>query len=97
MPVVTIRGLVFDVTCIDSDLPGLLFGGTVNILIRHRLRPTFLTQYLRDGLCQRRLAVIDVSDRPDVHMWLRPVKVHSKGPGRRKLKDVSLVTVGEGR
>jgi hypothetical protein len=86
--IVTIRSLIFDVGRVDGNLPCLLFGGAVNVLVGHGLRPPLLAKDFRNGLRQRRLTVIDVADRPNVHMWLRSIEVHGKAPSR-KVKDVT--------
>src|SRR5262245_8953246 len=43
--------------------------------IPHRHRPDLRVQHLRDRRRQRRLPVIDVPNRPHVHVRLRPIKL----------------------
>ena len=72
--VVPRQGLVLYVGGVDGDLPSLLLGGPVDVLVRQGLRPTLLGQDLRDGLGESRLAVIDVPYRSDVHVRLVPIE-----------------------
>jgi hypothetical protein len=48
----------------------LLLGRVVDLLEALRLAPHLLGQDLRDGSRQGRLAVVDVTDRADVHVRL---------------------------
>ena len=45
-----------------------------DLVERHKRRPALLRQYLGNRRRQRRLAVIDVTDRPDIAVRLRPLK-----------------------
>src|SRR2546429_1978255 len=52
--------------------PPLALRGLRNLVIRHkRRRPALLRRHLRQRRRQRRLAVVDVTDRPHVAMRLR--------------------------
>ncbi len=59
--VVTRVGLVFNVCGRDRDTTSLLFGRAVNLVIRFEV-----AKVLRDRRRQRRLAVVNVTDRADV-------------------------------
>jgi len=67
---VTIIRFVFDVGRVDGDLARLLLRRAIDVLVCHGLGISLLGQHLRDGLRQRRLPVVDVSDGPDVHVRL---------------------------
>ena len=45
-----------------------------HLVIRHELRPPLVRRHLRQGRRQRRLPVIDVPDRPHVHVRFRTIK-----------------------
>ena len=60
--------LILNMTRINRNLPCLLLRSLINILVRHILRPSKLTQNFGYTLCQRGLTVIDVSDGTDVDM-----------------------------
>ena len=68
--VVTVCGLVLDVTGVDGDLPGLLLRRPVYVLVAHGGAPSFLGQDLGDRLGESGLAVIDVADGADVDVGL---------------------------
>ena len=53
----------------------LLLRRLVDLVVGGERRPAGLRQYLRDRRRQRRLAVIDMPDRPDIAMRLRPTKL----------------------
>ncbi len=73
--VVPVRGLVLHVRGRDRDAALPLFRSVVNRVERtKRVLRVVLRQHLRDRRRQRRLAVINVPDRPHVHVRLRPVK-----------------------
>ena len=86
MAVVTVLSLVLNVASVDGDLPGLLFGGTVDIFIAHRFTPTLFTQDFRQGLCQRRLSVVDMTDRSDVDVRFGPIEIRSETTSRYTLE-----------
>src|SRR6266852_2414236 len=50
----------------------LLLRRLVDLVVRRELRLALLRQYLGDRRRQRRLAVVHVTNRPDVAMRLRP-------------------------
>ena len=69
--VVTVGRLVLDVRDLDGDASGLLFRGLVDLVERdERHVRVGLGKDLRDGGCERGLAVVDVAHRPDVDMGL---------------------------
>ena len=72
--VVPRRRLVLDVGGVDRDTARFFFRRGVNGFIRHRLRSPALRQNRRNRRCQARLAVVHVTDCPDVHMGLVTVK-----------------------
>jgi hypothetical protein len=73
--VVPVRRLILDVRRGNRDAARLLFRSVVDRIERpeHDLRVVLL-QYLRDRRRQRRLAVVDVTNRPYVAVRLRPFK-----------------------
>ena len=75
MRVVAVGGLVLHVRGGDGDAPLPLFRCIVNAVERpeHDLGIVLL-QHLGDGRRQRGLAVIDVPDRPHVHVRLGAIK-----------------------
>ena len=75
MSVVTILRLVLHVSRRDRDPALALLGSLVDLVERHELRQTLRSQRLRDRCRQRRLAVIHVTNRPDVHVRLRALKL----------------------
>src|SRR6185369_11182561 len=82
-------GLVLDVGRVDGDAAGLLLRGLVDLVEGHELRRARLGQHLGDRGGQRRLAVIDVPDRPDVAVRLGPLEL--------RLRHRSLLRVVAGR
>ena len=76
MRVVTVRRRVLHVRRRDRDAPLTLLRRVVDRVERaHRVRRVVLRHHLRDRSRQRRLPVVDVTDRPDVHVRLRPVEL----------------------
>ena len=74
--VVTVRRLVLHVRRRDRDAALTLFRRVVNRVERtEAVLRVVLAQNLRDRRRQRRLAVIDVTNRPNVHVRLTPVKL----------------------
>src|SRR5215210_1039420 len=74
--VVTVLRLVLDVRRVDRDAALLLLRGVVDLLERPDGRAAdLLRQHLRDRGGERRLAVVDVTDRADVKMRLRPLEL----------------------
>jgi hypothetical protein len=68
--VVPVLGLVLDVRGRDRDAAFLLLGGVVDLLEALRFGAAFGGERLGDRGRQRRLAVVDVTDRADVHVRL---------------------------
>src|ERR1700730_14253267 len=69
--IVPVRRLVLDVRGRDRDAARLLFRSVVDRFERPHLRAAVpLIQHLGDGRGQRRLAVVDVTDGPNVDMRL---------------------------
>ena len=69
--VVPVLGLILHVRRRDRDAARLLFRRLVDLIKGHKLHfRIVLRQHLRDRCRQRRLAVIHVPDRPDVHVRL---------------------------
>jgi hypothetical protein len=70
MGVVTVVRLVFHMRRRDRDPAGLFLGRAVDLVIRLEI-----AEILRDRRRQRRLAVVNVTDRADVHMRLVTFKL----------------------
>ena len=70
MGIVALLGLVLDVGGRDRDAARLLFRRLVDLVIGGERRPAGLRQNLGDRGRQRRLAMVDVTDRADVAMRL---------------------------
>ena len=68
--VVTVLGLVLDVRGGDRDPAFLLLGSVVDLLEAAGFGAPVLRQHSRDGSGQRRLAMVDVTDGPDVDVRL---------------------------
>src|SRR6185295_1902552 len=68
--VMALVGLVLDVRGGDGDPALLLLRSVVDLLEALGFAALRLGQHLRDGSGQRRLAVVDVTDRADVDMRL---------------------------
>src|SRR6266702_2784618 len=75
MRVVPLLRLVLDMRRRNRDPARLLLRRLVNLVVRRVRRPARLRQYLRDRRRQRRLAMIDMANRPNVAMRLRPLKL----------------------
>ena len=91
MRVVPVLGLVLDVRGVDRDPARLLLRRLVDLVVGRELRPTRLRADLRDRRRQRRLAMVDVTDRADVRMRLRPRKLLL---GHRRLLSSALASCG---
>ena len=74
MGVVPLLGLVLDVRDGDGDAALALLGSLVDLVERREVGQALLGQHLGDGRRERGLAVIDVPDRPDVHVRLVPLE-----------------------
>src|SRR4029450_5771167 len=68
--VVTVLRLVLDVRRVDRDAAGLLLGCVVDRLEAAGGTAGLLCENARDRRGERRLAVVDVTDRADVQMRL---------------------------
>src|SRR5215213_4433874 len=81
--VVTVLRLVLHVRGGDRDAALLLLRSVVDLLEAARLAAVLLGQHLSNGRGQRRLAVVDVPDRADIHMRLIALELllrHSELP-----------------
>jgi hypothetical protein len=74
MGVVPLVGLVLHMRGRNGDAARFLFRCLVDLIIGGERGTAFLGQHLGDGGRQRGLAVIDVTDGPDVAMRLRPLE-----------------------
>ena len=72
--VVALVGLVFDVRGRDRDAARLLFRRLVDLVIGRERRTARLRQNLGDRRRQRRLAMVDVTDRADIAVRLVAVE-----------------------
>jgi hypothetical protein len=68
-------GLVLDVTDVNGDTTRFFFRRVVNIIVLHPLGLPLQTKHLGDGSGERGLAVIDVTNRPDIDMGLVTFKL----------------------
>jgi hypothetical protein len=68
--IVPVLGLVLDVRSGDRDPAFLLLGRVVDLREGAGFRASALSQDCRDGSGQRRLAMVDVTDGPDVDVRL---------------------------
>ncbi|TXT48884.1 MAG: Uncharacterized protein FD137_859 [Spirochaetes bacterium] len=66
--IVAVLGLVFQMPGIDSDTAGFLFRCVVDVVELEGLVSELAGAVLGDGGAERRLSVVDVSDRTNVHM-----------------------------
>jgi hypothetical protein len=73
--VVTVLRLVLDVRRVDRDAAGLLLGRVVDRLEAPGRAAGLLGENARDRRGQRRLAVVDVTDRADVEMRLAALEL----------------------
>src|SRR4051812_7772044 len=75
--VVALLRLVLDVRRVDRDAAGLLLGSVVDLLeaLDGRGAADALREHLRDRSRQRRLAMVDVTDGPDVEVRLRALEL----------------------
>ena len=73
--VVAVRGLVFDMRGRNRDAARLLFRRLVDLVIGRVRRTAGFRQNLGDRRRQRRLAMVDVTDRPDIAMRLVTFKL----------------------
>src|SRR3954453_108119 len=73
--VVAVVGLVLDVRRRDRDAARLLLRRVVDLLEGAGLTAVLLGEHLGDRSGQRRLAVVDVTDGPDIDMRLVPLEL----------------------
>ncbi|OIQ76955.1 hypothetical protein GALL_413550 [mine drainage metagenome] len=72
--VVPVGGLVFDVRGVDRDAARLLFGRRIDLVVGLGFAPELRRQHRGNGRRQRGLAMINVTNRPHVHVRLGPLK-----------------------
>ena len=70
MGVVPVLGLVFDVGGVDGDAAGFFFRGRIDLVVGLGFAAVQLAQHGRQSCRQGGLAMIDVPDRPHVHVRL---------------------------
>src|SRR5215210_5535247 len=75
MGVVARLALVLHVGGGDRDAARFLLGRLVNLVVRHELTPVGLGHHLGQGRRERRLAMVHVTDRAHVHVWLGSLKL----------------------
>ena len=73
--IVTVVRLILNVCRVDRDAALALLRSLIDVRIVLELRIALLGENLRDRSRQRRLAVVDVTDRADVDMGLAAVKL----------------------
>src|SRR5262249_13245832 len=66
---------VLHVRRVDRDTPRLLLRRVVDLVVRLRRRQTLLRQNQRNRRRQRRLPVIHVPNRPNVHVRLAAIEL----------------------
>ena len=81
MSVMSLLGLVLDVSGRDGDTSGLLFGGLVDLVVVLELGTSAAGQGLGDGSGQGGLSVIDVTNGSDVDVGLRAGELAIGGHG----------------
>ena len=72
MRVVARLALILHMRGRNRDPPRLLLRRLVNLVIRRVLAPALLRQHLGNRRRQRRLAMINMTNRPNVAVRLRP-------------------------
>ncbi len=78
--VVAIVGLILNMRRGNRDTARLLFRRLVNLIKRREVRTSSLSQHLRDRSRQRRLAMVNMTDRANVAMRLRALKFFLRHP-----------------
>jgi len=73
--IVTLFGLVLNVSGVDGDSAGLLFGRLIDFVVAHRGGFALLRQHHGDGGGQSGLAVVNVADGADVNVRLGAFKL----------------------
>ena len=72
--VVTLLGVVLNVSGVDRDATSLLFGSLVDAGVIHEIGVALQSQGLGDGSGQSGLAVVNVTDGTNVDVLQRAVK-----------------------
>merc|ERR1719277_2358068 len=72
MPIMPQIGFVLNMRLIDSDAALLLLWSPVDLVIALELRTPLIRLNLRDGCGERRLAVVDMTDRANIQVRLVP-------------------------
>jgi hypothetical protein len=72
--VVAVGGFVFDVRGVDGDAACLFFRSRVDLVVRLGFAAELGRQHRRDGRRQRRLAMVNVTNRAHVHVRLGTFK-----------------------
>ena len=83
MRVMPLVRLVFHMRRRNRDPACLLLRRLVDLVIRHKLGLAFLRQHPRNRRRQRRLPMVHVTNRPNIAMRLRPLKLrlcHGSAP-----------------
>ena len=75
MGVVAVFGFVFHMRSGNRNPTRFLFGSFVNLLVIGELSPALLCQHLGDGSSQSRLAVVYMTNRANVAVWLVALKL----------------------
>ena len=81
--IVPVLGLVLDMRRRDRDPARLLLRSLVDLVVRRKRRPARLRQNLRDRRRQRRLAMVNMTNRPNVAVRLIPLKLFLRHRGTR--------------
>jgi hypothetical protein len=71
---VAVGGLVLDVRGVDGDAARLFFGRVVDLVVALGFATELGRQHRRNRRRQRRLAMVHVTNRPNVHVRLGPLK-----------------------
>ena len=66
--IVTLCGLILKVTGVDRNTARFLFWRVIDFIILHDLVTKLASAVHGDGGAERRLSVVNVSDRTDVHV-----------------------------
>ena len=94
--VVALLGLVFDVRRRDRDAARLLFRRLVDLVVGGVGRAARLGQNLGDRRRQRRLAMVDVTDRADVAMRLVAIEFFLGHGGLRSILSLKFLKFASG-
>ena len=73
--IVTLVRFVFNVRRVDRDAASAFFRRLVDVRVVNKLRVALLRQNFRDRSRQRRLAMVNVTNRADIAMRLRSFKL----------------------